>query len=150
MRGPDVSGAPDPPHGAEAGSGEVCEHGGEPVLDVADDVLEEPDASAGVDENAQDVGPEVARVGGSEPLAGLAEGLAGVARNDAIHDSTPSASVEGCEVRPDRRAIQGRFFHPRHEDGRSEGFPLDVANALQPVSEPEVEPTDPGAEGEGT
>lgn len=122
----------------------------EAELEVASDVLEEANPRVTIEEHPQDVRPQVARISGAEALAGLREGLAGVARNDAIHDSTPRASVEGSDVRPDRSPIQGRLFHPAHEDGRGEGFPLNVANALQPPTEPEVEPADSGAEGEGT
>lgn len=44
--------------------------------------------------------------------------------------AAPRSAVEGGNVIPDRRLIQGRVFHPRHEGGCSEGFPLDVTNSL--------------------
>ena len=39
------------------------------------------------------------------------------------------ARVECSKVGPDRRVIQGRVFHPRHETGRGVGFPLDVTDS---------------------
>jgi hypothetical protein len=47
--------------------------------------------------------------------------------------------------------IQGRVLHPGHEEGRGEGFPLDVTHSPVVVTgedEPEVEPADAGAERE--
>src|SRR5690606_9497480 len=52
----------------------------------------------------------------------------------------------------DRRRIQGRLFHPGHEDGRSEGVPLDDTHNSQPGeggAEAELQPTDPGTERKG-
>ncbi len=43
--------------------------------------------------------------------------------------ATPRAAVEGGNIIPDRRLIQGFVFHPRHEGGCREGFPLDVTNS---------------------
>lgn len=60
--------------------------------------------------------------------AGPGEVLAGCPARDDIHLAAPRAAVEGGEVIPDRSAIQGLGFHPGHEDGRSEGFPFDVAD----------------------
>ena len=53
----------------------------------------------------------------------------GLSTNDNIHRSTPQAAIEGGNVVPDRCAIQGLVFHPRHEGGRSICFPLDVTNS---------------------
>lgn len=41
----------------------------------------------------------------------------------------PWLAVEGSKVIPDKRVIQGRVVHPRHESGRSVGFPLDETNS---------------------
>lgn len=54
--------------------------------------------------------------------------MAREARSDAIHDATPRLAIEGREIVPDRRAIQGRVVHPRHESSRCVGFPLDVTD----------------------
>lgn len=120
---------------------------------VPGDVLEEAEPRRDFLDDPSHVGPEVARIIRSSAASRQAEGLAGVAASDEIHDSAPRAAVEGLEIVPDRSAIQGRFFHPRHESGCAEGFPLDVTDSASPgdgSSDPEVETADSGAEGEGT
>lgn len=113
------------------------------------DVFAEDPAGEDLLDDAGDVGPEVER-----RLAASArsrERLTRETRNDEIHSSAPRVAVEGLEIVPDRRAIQGRFFHPGHESGRAEGFPLDVANSCggrDRKSDSEVESADPGAERE--
>jgi len=58
-----------------------------------------------------------------------------------------SAPKKKWKVRPDRSAIQGRFFHPRHEDGRCVGVPLDVTHGAKSAgTESEVDASDSGAE----
>lgn len=87
------------------------------------------------------MGPKISRVLLLLSLACGRERLARVARRDEIHDSTPRAAIEGREIVPDRSRIQGLFFHPRHEAGRSVGFPLDMAHSSISVSQgkPETE-----------
>jgi len=55
--------------------------------------------------------------------------LTRVAASEDIHRSTPRVAIESSNVVPDRCRIQGRVFHPRHEGGRSIGFPLDVTHS---------------------
>jgi hypothetical protein len=119
----------------------------EASLEVVSDVLNDDDGGLDFAEDPCGVRPEVSRVGGAEAFAGLGEGLARVARRDEIHDSTPASAVEGCEVVPDRRRIQGLFFHAGHEDGRSEGVPLDVAHSSHPGeggADSQFKPANPG------
>lgn len=130
--------------------GKVGKNVGEPKRNVACDVLEEGEGSAAVVQDASDFGPEVSLVLVSESLACDGEGLAGVSACDEIHAATPCSSVEGSQVRPDRSRIQGRVFHPSHEHGRGEGFPLDVANASRPFGQAKVDSADAGAERQGT
>ena len=73
--------------------------------------------------------PEVARIVGAPAPSGDAERLARIARTDEIHRAAPRAAVEAGKIVPDRRLIQGLVFHPRHEDGRGEGVPLDVTHS---------------------
>ena len=68
-------------------------------------------------DDAGDMGPEVARIIGAPALACDRERLARIARSDDVHRAAPRAAVEVGNVVPDRRAIQGRVFHPRHESG---------------------------------
>ena len=95
--------------------------------------------------------PEMARVVRAPPLARDGEWLARIARSDDVHRAAPWAAVETDNVVPDRRVIQGRVFHPRHEDGCGVGFPFDMAHSTvsgDGDGEPEVETACAGAEGE--
>ena len=93
------------------------------------DVLEEAPLGLDFFDDAADVGPHPAGIGGAQALAGAAFALARVAARDDIHKATPRAAVEGGNIVPDRCLIQGRVFHPGHESGRSVGFPFDVTNS---------------------
>lgn len=119
---------------------------------VACDVLEEDRDRLDFGDDSSDVGPQMPLVLLASTSACQREGLAGVASSDEIHSAAPRAAVEGREIVPDRCRIQGRFFHPRHEDGRRVGFPLDVAHSSaspsQGESDAKVEAADAGAEGE--
>lgn len=67
-----------------------------------------------------------------------------------IHEAAPWSAAEGGNVVPDRRAIQGRVFHPRHERGCRIGFPLDVTHSSvfwDGDMESEVKTSGSGAEG---
>lgn len=113
------------------------------------DVLEEDHRDSCVPDDAEDLRPEVPLVALAFTLAGGAERLARVARSDDIHDATPRSSVEGANVIPDRRWIQGLVFHPRHEHGRCKSFPLDVTDSSisgDGNRDSEVETTDSGKE----
>ena len=84
-------------------------------------------------------------------LARDRERLARIARSDDVHRAAPRAAVKGGNVVPDRRSIQGRVFHPRHEDGRGVGVPLDMTHSAisgEREVQPEVEATGAGTERE--
>ena len=71
----------------------------------------------------------MARIVGAPAPAGDAERLARITRRKEIHRAAPRPAVEAGKVVPDRRLIQGLVLHPRHEDGRSVGVPLDVTHS---------------------
>lgn len=73
--------------------------------------------------------PEVARVVLAFALARKRERLAGITGRDEMNAPAPWRAVKAGKVIPDRRVVQGRIFHPRHEGGRSCGFPLDETNS---------------------
>jgi hypothetical protein len=115
------------------------------------DVLEEDEGRGDLADDPGDLRPEVARVVRAAHPAGGRERLARIARQQEVHAAAPRSAVEGSKVVPDNRVIQGRVLHPRHEHGRSEGFPLDVTQSAVPgtgESEPEIEPAGAGAERE--
>jgi hypothetical protein len=111
-------------------------------------VLQEDVAGSNLAKHTGDIGPDPALVRGAAALAGMRERLAREPRRDEIHDATPRSAVEGGKVVPDRSRIQGRWLHPRHEDGRSEGFPFDVTHTAVVITkgemESEFEAADPG------
>jgi hypothetical protein len=131
----------------------VAQHFAQALAGVAGDVLAEEKRGPALLQDTGDVWPEVPRVVASSTLAGAGEWLARVARSDEIHDSTPRATVEGSEIRPDRsRSHQFRFrFHARSQDRCRIGFPFHVANGTCATAGSEVdaefESADSGAEG---
>ena len=86
---------------------------------------------------------------GAESLPGSGERRTREARDQEIHRASKRSSREPLKIRPDRRAIQGRSFHPRQKDGLGVGVPLDVAHGSTPSGKTKVESADTGAEREG-
>ncbi len=85
-------------------------------------------------------------------LPGDADVLTRESANDEIHASTPRATVEGGDVRPDRRRIQPTVRHARSQYRRSVSFPLHVADRSSDssVAESKIESADAGEETDGT
>ena len=124
---------------------------GEAEAEMMGDIFEEDERRLDLADDARDMGPEVTRVVGTPAFARDRERLARIARSDDVHRAAPWAAVEGSNVVPDRCRIQGRLFHPCHENGRGVGFPFDMAHSSisgQGDGEPEVEPASAGAERE--
>jgi hypothetical protein len=124
---------------------------GKSEAEMMGDVLQEYERRLALADDPRDVRPEMARVLGAPPPSGNRERLARIARKDDVHRATPWMAVEGGKVVPERSRIQGRVFHPGHEDGRGIGFPLDVTHsAISGLRnmQAEVEPTGAGAERE--
>jgi hypothetical protein len=127
-----------------------CGDFGEAEAEMMGDILEEDEGRLDLTDDAGDMRPEVARVDRPPALACHRERLARIASSDDVHRAAPRAAVERGNVVPDRRAIQGRVFHPRHESGCGEGFPFDMAHSTisgDGDGEPEVESASAGAEG---
>ena len=136
---------------AVAHADQSCGDFGEAEAEMMGDVLEEHEGRLHFANDAGDMRPEVPRVVGTPALARNAERLARITRSDDVHRAAPRAAVEGSNVVPDRRAIQGRVFHPRHEDGRGVGVPLDMTHSAisgEREVQPEVEAAGAGAERE--
>ncbi len=124
---------------------------GEAQAEMMGDVLEEDEVRLDLADDAGDMRPEVARVVGTPALARDGERLARIARSDDVHRAAPRAAVEGGNIVPDRRAIHGRVFHPRHESGCGVGFPFDMAHSTvsgDGDGKAEVDAARAGAEGE--
>lgn len=122
----------------------------------ASDVLQKEDARTAIVRNAEDFVEEAAAIA-IQPgaLSGDANVLARESASDEIHAATPASAVEGGDIGPDRRAIQGAFFHARRQNAGGISFPLDVADdarrdaqMLEPGSQSLVEHAGAGEEGE--
>lgn len=124
---------------------------GEAEAEMMGDILEKDEGRFDFADDAGDMRPEVARVVRAPALARNGKRLARIARSDDVHSAAPREAIEAGNVVPDRRVIQGRVFHPRHESGCSEGFPFDMAHSSisgDGDGEPEVDATGAGAERE--
>ncbi len=102
---------------------------GETEAEMMGDIFEEDEGRFDFADDAGDMGPEVAGIVRAPALARHAERLARISGSDDIHRAAPWAAVEAGNIVPERRWIQGRIFHPRHEHGRREGVPLDVTHS---------------------
>lgn len=146
--GSDSCGAEKVPFRIEPRVGQAPENVSKPGNKQAWDVFQEDDGGSHFANDAHDFWEDPAVVFRSPLRACEREGLAGEPRRDAIHEAAPRAAVEGCKVVPDRSPIQGRVFHPRHEEGRSEGFPLNESHSAVIFSEgepeSELQSSDPG------
>jgi hypothetical protein len=111
---------------AVAHADQSCGDFGEAEAEMMGDILEEDEGRFDFADDAGDMRPEMAWILAAEPSACDGEWLARIARSDDIHRAAPRSAVEGSNVVPDNRLIQGRVFHPRHESGCGEGFPFDM------------------------
>jgi hypothetical protein len=124
---------------------------GKSEAEMMGDVFEEDEGRFDLSNDPRDVGPEVPRVIRAPAFARDGKRLARISRSDDVHRAAPISAIEGSNVVPDRRRIQGRLFHPGHEDGRGVGFPFDMAHSTifgQGDGETEVDPACAGAERE--
>jgi hypothetical protein len=83
-------------------------------------------------------GPDPPLISGADAFAGGAPRLTREPSADEIHASTPASAVEGEQVVPDRRRVQGALCHTRDQPRGSKGFPLHVTDGAV-VGEGEVE-----------
>ena len=91
-------------------------------------VLEEAPRGPDVDDGADDVRPEVARIKRSSSASSDGEGLAGISANEARHLAAPVESLERLEVGPDRSLRQLTVRHARRQYGGGRCFSLHVAD----------------------
>lgn len=125
---------------------------GEPEAEMMGDIFEEHEGRLDLANDPRNVGPEVPRVVRAPAFARDRERLARISRSNDVHRAAPRAAVEAGNIVPDRCRIQGRLFHPCHENGCGVGFPFDMAHSSisgHGDGEPEVEPACAGAEREG-
>ena len=136
---------------AVAHADQSCGDFGEAEAEMMGDILKEDEGRFNLADDAGDMGPKVARVVRAPALACDGERLARIACSNDVHRAAPWAAVEGSNVVPDNSLIQGRVFHPRHENGCGEGFPFDMAHSTisgDCDGKPEIESASAGAEGQ--
>lgn len=102
---------------------------GKSQIDVPFDVLDKDSAGADFIDDPLDFGPQVPGIGLALALPCGAERLARITGSEDMNLAAPWLAVEGSEIVPDRRAIQGRVCHPGHESGRCMGFPFDETDS---------------------
>lgn len=117
------------------------------------DVLHEDVPGSNLANDAREVNPESAALAadpGSFP--GVADVLAGEAASDEIHDSTPRATVEGGDIRPDRCRMKPAVFRTRRQDCGGIGFVFHAADRASDSGalKSQVEPAPTGKKGDGT
>ncbi len=96
--------------------------------EVSGDVFEEDPRRSRFSNDPGDMGPEVAWVAGTAPLAAPTEGLAGVSCRYNLDLSCPGPTVEGCDVVPDGTVGQGSITLAVLEHAGRMGIPLDIAD----------------------
>jgi hypothetical protein len=122
---------------------------GEAEAEMMCDILKEDEGRFDLTDDAGDMWPEMAWVICAKPFACDRKWLAWISCTEDIHSAAPRSAVEGSNVVPDNSLIQGRVFHPRHESGCGEGFPLDIAHSSisgDGDGEPQVETACAGTE----
>lgn len=107
----------------------ACGDLGKSQIDVTFDVLGKDGGGSHFVDDPLNIGPKVTRIVLAPPFPGQAERLAGITGSDDMNAAAPWSAVEGFKIVPDRRRLQGLVFHPRHESGRSMGFPLDETHS---------------------
>lgn len=120
------------PLSIEPEAGKAVEDFGESISNKLWHVLQHDESRSHLTHDPFDDRPEPPVIVSSTSGTGRGERLAGEAGSDEIHAATPRSTVEGVEVIPDRRRIQGRVSHPRHEDGRRVALPLNVSHGSYP------------------
>ena len=85
-----------------AQSPKVSQDGFKTEGDVTGDVFKEDPFGTALDDDAGDLGPEVAGVVGTGTLSGSAEGLARISGEDGIEGTAEGPGIKAAEIIPDR------------------------------------------------
>ena len=110
----------------------VSQHGLEAEGDVTGDILEENPLGAALDDDAGDLGPEMARIVCPAALSSRAEGLAGISGEDDVEGPAEGPGIKTAEIIPDwcRGEIPGALGGD--EDGSGICLPLDEGAGVKP------------------
>ena len=109
----------------------LAENGIESENKVPRYVFEKGVSGTNLANDSSDVRPKVSWIVLATLLTSHGERLtqSRVARSDDVHDTIPRATAEVSNIAaPNRTRLQGLLLHPRQENGRTVGFPLDCTN----------------------
>ena len=107
----------------------------QPNAHVPPHVLKKTPLGFNISNDVCNARPEMSRVGCPEPFPGNTERLTGITTNDSRHAAAPRASIEGVEVCPDRRVIQGTVRNTRSQDFAGSDFVFHVADRSSSVTQ---------------
>lgn len=96
---------------------------------MAADVFKEGPFGLSFAQDSGDFWPEMAGIVFAFAVARIGERLARITGRDDMNAAAPRAAVEASQIVPDNSRSQGLVCHPRHESGRREGVPLDIAHS---------------------
>ena len=139
--------------------GKVSEDAIETSTDECGDVFDEDERWTDLVDDADVLGPEPGACSwcDARTFSSHADVLAGEAADNPMYTATPWSAIEAGYTVPNRSWCQRRVCHPRHENGRCVGFPLDVhhramCTSLTIESQPQsqIEPCDSSEEGNRT
>lgn len=98
-------------------------------VEVVGNVLQENKSGLALANDAGDVRPQVPGIVSAAPFSCNRKWLARIPRQQDVHRATPWSAVEAGKLVPDRSRRQGLVRHPRREDGRGKGVPLDMTHS---------------------
>jgi hypothetical protein len=117
-------------------------------------VLQDDDCGFHVANRFEDEIPDLAMLSESPgPLPGETVIDAREACRNDVHQASQAASIERCEIAPNRSGRKAPFFHAERKDFGAGQFPFNVTdrdNASQCDVDCDVESSDAGAERQGT
>jgi len=105
----------------------LSQHGFKTEADVAGDVFEKDPCGAAFEDDAGDIGPEVAGIVGTAALSGRTEGLAGISGEDDVEGTVKGPDIEAAQIVPDRGRGEISGALGCDEDGAGPILPFDEA-----------------------
>jgi hypothetical protein len=117
-------------------------------------VLQDDDCGFHVANRLEDEIPDLAVLSESPgPLSGETVIRAREACRNDVHQASQAASIEACEIAPNRSGWKAPFFHAERKDFGCGEFPFNVTDRAQSSQDnvcSDVESADSGAEKQGT
>ena len=99
--------------------------------DVTGDVFEEDPFGGTFDDDAGDLGPEVAGIIGTATFSSGAERLAGITSEDDVEGTTEGPGIEAAQIIPDRGRGEIPCALGGDEDGARPVLPLDKCPGVE-------------------